>query len=165
MTGHEPRPDRLIADIARELRQSMPIDQALNARVLAEINRNATERKPVLAWIGLAVAAGIALLAFVVSRDGTTGGNEGVAFSLEAPQATRVSLVGDFNNWDPAATPLARGSAGRWEAIVPLTPGRYQFTFVVDGSRWVRDPSLPQALGDDFGQPTSVITVLHRSRS
>lgn len=164
MTGREPDPDRLIADVAGQLRQSMSVDPALNTRVMAEINGGPTARRP-LAWIGLAVAAGIALLAFVVSREGPAGDNEGIPFSLEAPQATQVSLVGDFNNWDPAATPLARGAAGRWEAVVPLTPGRYQFTFVVDGSRWVRDPSLPQALGDDFGQPTSVITVLHRGRS
>jgi hypothetical protein len=165
MTGHEREPDRLIDDVARRLRSPVPLDPALNSRVLAEISRNPAARRPAIAWMGLAVAAGLALIALVLSRRGAAGENEGVAFSLEAPQATRVSLVGDFNNWDPAATPLERGSAGRWEAVVPLTPGRYQFTFVVDGSQWVRDPALPQAVGDDFGQPTSVITVTHRGRS
>ena len=165
MTGHEPGPDRLIAEVARQLRQTISVDPSLNARVMAEVERGPTARRLPLAWIGLAVAAGIALIALVVSRNGTAGDNEGVAFFLEAPQAAQVSLVGDFNNWDPAATPLARGAAGRWETIVPLTPGRYQFTFVVDGNRWVRDPALPQAVGDDYGQPTSVITVLHRGRS
>ena len=165
MTRLEPGPDRLIDDVARQLRYPVPINPALNERVLAEISRSPVTRRPALAWMGLALAAGLALIAFVTSRKSTAAENEGVAFSLDAPQATQVSLVGDFNNWDPAATPLAKGSAGRWEAVVPLTPGRYQFTFVIDGSRWVRDPALPQAVGDDFGQPTSVITVLHRGRS
>jgi hypothetical protein len=164
MTRHEPGPDRLIDDVARQLRQPVPIDPALNQRVLAEINRGPAGRRP-LAWMGVALAAGLALIAFITSGKGPAREKAGVAFTLDAPQATRVSLVGDFNNWDPAATPLARGTAGRWEAVVPLTPGRYQFTFVVDGSRWVRDPALPQAVGDDFGQPTSVITVLNRGRS
>lgn len=165
MPGRDPSPDPLIGEVARQLRQPVPLDPRLNDRVFAEINRRPAQRRPVLQWLGLAVAAGLGLLAFVMTRDNSTSDNQGVSFSLEAPQALQVSLVGDFNNWDPTATPLARGSAGRWETIVPLTPGRYQFTFVIDGSRWVRDPSLPQALGDDFGQPTSVITVLHRARS
>ena len=165
MPGPDQAPDRLITEVARELRRPIPMDPELNARVFAAIDRGPARRRPMLRWGGLAVAAGLALIAFIMTRDHTAGDNQGVAFSLEAPQAMQVSLVGDFNNWDPAATPLAKGSAGRWEAIVPLTPGRYQFTFVVDGNHWVRDPSLPQAVGDDFGQPTSVITVLHRARS
>lgn len=162
MPGPEPTPDRLIADVARQLRQPVPMDPALNARVFATIDRG--KRRPVLPWLGFAVAASLVLLAFAL-RNQASSDNERVAFFLEAPQAAQVSVVGDFNNWDPAATPLTKGQAGRWETVVPLLPGRYQFTFVVDGTRWVRDPSLPQALGDDFGQPTSVITVLHRARS
>ena len=165
MPGHEPTPDRLISEIARELRQPVPVNRDMNARVLAAIEGVRSVRRPVYPWLGLAVAAGLAFFAFVMLRRGPGHTDESVAFSLEAPQASQVSLVGDFNNWDPAATPLAKGAAGRWEAVVALTPGRYQFTYVVDGRRWVRDSSLPQAVGDDFGQPTSVITVLHRTRS
>jgi 1,4-alpha-glucan branching enzyme len=120
-----------------------------------------------LIWAGLALAAGLATLAFFLGRGGgRIATAPGVAFWLDAPGASQVSLVGDFNNWDPAATPLVRVSdRGRWETVVPLTPGRYSFTFVVDGSQWVRDPRLPQAVGDDFGQPTSVITVPTRGRT
>jgi hypothetical protein len=46
--------------------------------------------------------------------------------------------------------------------VIPLRPGRYRYTFVVDGTRWSRDPAAPRALEDDFGTPTSVITVAHR---
>jgi len=164
MSDHEPDTGRLIDDVVRQLRHPVPGDPAMNDRVFAEIDRHPA-RRPVPAWVGWALAAGIAVIAFVTSRKAPTGENAGIAFSLDAPLATRVNLVGDFNNWDPSATPLAKGSAGRWEAVVTLTPGRYQFTFVVDGHRWVRDPALPQAVGDDFGQPTSVITVLHHRRS
>jgi hypothetical protein len=164
MRDHEPNTDQLIDDVVRQLRHPVPIDPTMKDRVLAEIDRHPAGRS-MLAWVGLALAAGIAFMALVTSRKPYAGPNNGVAFSLDAPQATRVSLVGDFNNWDPRATPLAKSSAGRWETVVPLRPGRYQFTFVVDGSRWVRDPALPQAVGDDFGQPTSVITVLQHERS
>lgn len=165
MPGHEPIRDPLIAEVTRQLRRTAPVSQDLDARVWTEINRGPVAPKSPIRWIALAVAAGLALLALVIGRSGAHGVDGGIAFSIDAPQATRVSLVGDFNNWDPAATPLARGAGGRWETVVPLRPGRYQFTFVVDGNHWVRDLNLPQAVGDDFGQPTSVITVPHRSRS
>jgi 1,4-alpha-glucan branching enzyme len=70
--------------------------------------------------------------------------------------------VGDFNDWNPAATPLHRASDGVWSVTVPLRPGRYRYTFIVDGTRWRRDPAAPPALEDDFGAPTSVITIAQR---
>ena len=70
--------------------------------------------------------------------------------------------MGDFNDWNPAATPLHRASDGVWSVTVPLRPGRYRYTFIVDGTRWRRDPAAPPALEDDFGAPTSVITIAQR---
>lgn len=167
MPAPEERPDRLIGEVARQLRRPIPLDPSLNDRVMAEIRRPqaTTWRRTALA--GLALAAGVGAFAvYLANRSAPPAGRQGVAFSLEAPGASRVTLVGDFNNWDPSATPLVRvSSAGRWEAVVPLTPGRYQFTFVVDDTRWVADPGLPKAVGDDFGQPTSVITVPSRGQS
>lgn len=167
MPGHDEGPDRLIAEIARQLRYPVPIDSGLNDRVMGEIRRPAPPAWRRAAWAGMALAAGLGTFAlYLARRPPERVDGRGVAFSLEAPEATRVTLVGDFNNWDPRATPLARvNSAGRWEAIVPLNPGRYHFTFVVDDTRWVADPGLPKAVGDDFGQPTSVITVVNRNRS
>ena len=72
------------------------------------------------------------------------------------------TVVGDFNDWDPAATPLRRASDGVWSVTRAAPPGRYRYTFIVDGTRWRRDPAAPPALGDDFGTPTSVITVAQR---
>src|ERR671935_1615360 len=54
--------------------------------------------------------------AHLTTVDGTTG----VAFSVWAPNADAVSVIGDFNKWDPSATPLLpRQSSGIWEGFVP----------------------------------------------
>jgi 1,4-alpha-glucan branching enzyme len=55
---------------------------------------------------------------------------DGVAFSVWAPNARRVSLIGDFNSWDGRRHPMRlRHDVGVWELFVPrLGPGaRYQF--------------------------------------
>lgn len=83
-----------------------------------------------------------------------------VQFVLVAPGAARVTLVGEFNDWDEQATPLRRLSGdGLWSVSLPLQPGRYLYMFVVDGTRWVADPDAPPALEDDFGVQNSVVTV------
>ena len=82
-----------------------------------------------------------------------------VQFVFNEPKATSVVLVGDFNDWDTAGTPMQKSTGGLWTITIPLTAGRYSYTFIVDGKRWVADPSAPRAPADDFGQPSSVVTV------
>ena len=82
-----------------------------------------------------------------------------VQFVFRAPGAHRVALVGDFNDWDGDATPLRPAAGGLWTVTVPLTAGRYTYTFVVDGERWMADPGAPPAPPDDLGRPGSVVTI------
>jgi 1,4-alpha-glucan branching enzyme len=50
----------------------------------------------------------------------TIDGVDGVRFAVWAPNAERVSLVGDFNRWDGRAHPMqSRGASGLWELFVP----------------------------------------------
>ncbi len=50
----------------------------------------------------------------------THDGVEGVAFAVWAPNARRVSVVGDFNVWDGRRMPMRRRHAGGfWEMFVP----------------------------------------------
>jgi Carbohydrate-binding module 48 (Isoamylase N-terminal domain) len=82
-----------------------------------------------------------------------------VRFALVAPGASRVSLVGDFNRWDAAATPMRQLGDGRlWLVEVPLPPGRHVYAFVVDGDV-TPDPAAPRAGDEDFGVPSSVVLV------
>lgn len=48
------------------------------------------------------------------------GGISGVFFAVIAPNARAVSVIGDFNGWDPARNPMkCRPEAGVWECFVP----------------------------------------------
>jgi hypothetical protein len=86
------------------------------------------------------------------------GGTVRFEFTLPTT-AQEVALVGDFNGWDTAATPMRREGSGRtWSARVPLEPGRHEYAFVVDGRRWVVDPLAPQAADAGFG-PTNAVVV------
>jgi len=87
------------------------------------------------------------------------GGRSTVRFVLVAPYASRVSLVGDFNGWNPSTMPMRRSTDGRaWLLDVSLAPGRHVYSFVVDGDL-APDPAAPRAGDDDFGVPSSVVLV------
>lgn len=89
----------------------------------------------------------------------STGDRSTVRFVFVAPYASRVSLVGDFNRWNPTAMPMRRSADGRaWLIDVPLTPGRHVYSFIVDGDL-APDPAAPRAGDDDFGVPSSVVLV------
>ena len=86
-------------------------------------------------------------------------GAASVRFTLDAPHAAHVALVGDFDGWNKAGVPMSRARDGRtWTVDVRLPPGRHAFAFSVDGGLRV-DPRAPRAGDDDFGTPSSVVVV------
>ncbi|HEV8264372.1 MAG TPA: isoamylase early set domain-containing protein [Gemmatimonadales bacterium] len=157
------REEQVVERIITLLRQPVGIDPALDRRVMDEIAalRTATHSGTVWRWVaplaGLAVAATV-LVAVARSAGPST---QDLQFVLVAPQAATVSLVGDFNDWDAARTPMRplRADGPVWSAVVPLAPGRYHYAFLVNGSRWLADPAAPAASDDGFGAPSSVVTV------
>lgn len=104
-------------------------------------------------------ADALANLTSTMPLPGEQGGRSTVRFVFVAPYASRVSLVGDFNKWNPAAMPMRRSADGRaWLLDVPLPPGRHVYSFIVDGDL-APDPAAPRAGDDDFGVPSSVVLV------
>jgi hypothetical protein len=82
-----------------------------------------------------------------------------VRFVFVDPRAASVELVGDFNEWARGTTELKRsGAPGVWAVSLPLSPGRHEYAFIINGSRWVADPLAVRST-DDFGTESSVIRV------
>ena len=84
-----------------------------------------------------------------------------VRFTVRAPRARSVSVVGSWNDW-------ARGAAeqvlqpgpepGSWQGQLVLQPGTYRFQFVEDG-RAVRPPAAVRYAPDDFGGEDGILEI------
>jgi chromosome partitioning protein len=80
---------------------------------------------------------------------------DGVLFTLDAPEAMRVQLAGDFNSWMPDGSEM-EFSNGIWQKMLALAPGRYRYRYVVDG-HWQIDPLNSSVEPSPFGDNDSVI--------
>jgi hypothetical protein len=111
----------------------------------------------------VAEGAGTTTLVQPVARASSREADEApvqVQFVLDARSARRVAVVGDFNSWDGTAHPLVRDSAsGVWSALVPVTPGRHVYAFLVDDTIWTLDPRAPKTRDADYGTEQSVLLV------
>ncbi|MBX3129899.1 MAG: 1,4-alpha-glucan branching protein GlgB [Polyangiaceae bacterium] len=88
-------------------------------------------------------------------------GVEGTAFAVWAPTARAVSLIGDFDHWDPRALPMrALGASGVWELFVPGVGVGSQYKFVIRSNLGVvRVKSDPYAKAMELPpQTASVVT-------
>ena len=86
--------------------------------------------------------------------------NGDLIFVFHDDEARTVSLAGEFNGWNSASTLFTKDTNGLW--ICPLTapgPGRYEYKFVVDGRRWIEDPSNGMKVSDGYGGLNSVLVI------
>lgn len=81
-----------------------------------------------------------------------------MVFSLHAPQAEKVILTGDFNQWNLKKKGMKKGSSGAWEATLLLSPGTYEYKFIVDG-KWQMDPANSQVCKNCFGTHNNLLAV------
>ena len=153
------REDDIVERMIRQLRRPVSIDPGLDARVMHEVAQQAPRRtSQPRVWPWLAAAAVLATVLVARPWASSDVRSDAFQFVLVAPQAASVSLVGDFNDWDPARAPM-QTAHGVWATVLPLAPGRYRYAFLVNGVEWRADPGAPSATDDEFGAPSSVVTV------
>ena len=77
-----------------------------------------------------------------------------VTFEMPAEiEAATLSVVGEFNGWNPEAGQMKRRKDGIWARTIRLLPGTYRFRYVTDGGMWHNDPAAdgyePSRVGGD----------------
>lgn len=93
-----------------------------------------------------------------------TRGVSKVTFRLPAeaaPEAAEVALVGDFNDWDPAAHPMTRLKSGEYKLTLDLEPGReYGYRFLIDGQVWENDWDADKYVPSGFADTENSVVVV-----
>lgn len=80
------------------------------------------------------------------------------SFSIQAPAAMSVQLVGDFTHWQKEPISLQKGESGVWSTAVDLEPGTYHYRFLVDGE-WRDDPECTLRVENPYGSNNAVRQV------
>jgi 1,4-alpha-glucan branching enzyme len=75
--------------------------------------------------------------------------------------AETVSVVGDFNGWEPALGVMRRDEVtGEFSCTVDVQLGcSYQYRFLLDGERWVNDWKADRYAPNAFGGDDSVLDL------
>lgn len=81
-----------------------------------------------------------------------------VKFRIYNKSASLISIVGDFNNWNPEHDLLTKGKNNIWSITKKLQPGNYRYKFIIDG-QWTHDIYNKQNAADNTGGLASLIQV------
>ena len=90
------------------------------------------------------------------------GDVDGVRFAVWAPNAMRVSVIGDFNAWDGRRHPMrTRGGGGVWEIFIPHVGlgDRYKFELLAQGGTLLPAKADPYARAAEMRPATASIVA------
>lgn len=74
--------------------------------------------------------------------------------------AQRVTLCGEFNNWNPQELEMKKLKTGEASVNLSLETGReYQYKVVLDNNRWENDPNADDYVSNEFGELNSVVKI------
>lgn len=84
-------------------------------------------------------------VSFVVPEDGLDG--------------RALAVVGDFNGWDPTATPMRAEGGVRSATITLPVGGKYAFRYLDEGGRWFNDDGADGYQANGFGGDDCVLDL------
>jgi serine protease AprX len=86
--------------------------------------------------------------------------NGRLMFVFHDDSAHSVAVAGDFNGWSHIATPLKRNESGLWSTEIKVQrAGRFEYKFIINGQRWLEDPSNGMKVPDNYGGLNSVLVI------
>jgi len=81
-----------------------------------------------------------------------------VTFVCHAPEAGSVSLVGDFNHWNPSSHRMRQTLDHSWMLTVEMAHGYHRYAFLVDGELKL-DPLAQGITEGELGERVSLTPV------
>lgn len=88
-----------------------------------------------------------------------------VSFRIDAADvsgASKVQLLGDFNNWDKSAESMTQLKSNDFTATLELEAGKeYQFRYLIDGSVWKNEAEADSFVSNNFGEQNSVVSTVN----
>jgi 1,4-alpha-glucan branching enzyme len=84
-----------------------------------------------------------------------------VTFTMPPLEGVKqLFLVGDFNNWSVAETPLTRAADESWSVTLTLDAGQdYEYRYYADGQVWHNDWAADGYVPNTFGTENSVVSL------
>jgi len=146
-------------DLTARVMNALP--KAPKHRTLHAISRlfPTKERRLALAS-GAALAVALVVAGLTLNRPAALPETWKIEFTLHAPEAQRVELLGSFNGWKPGTLLLdGPDGSGHWAVSLELPEGRYEYIFLVDGKKWVTDPAAGIQRPDGFGRRNAVLEL------
>ncbi|MGH9222370.1 MAG: isoamylase early set domain-containing protein [Acidimicrobiales bacterium] len=70
-----------------------------------------------------------------------------------------VAVVGDFNDWDPAAAPMTRKGGARLAAVSVAAGARYAFRYLCEDGQWLNDEAADAYEPNEFGVDNSILDL------
>ncbi len=87
-----------------------------------------------------------------------------VTFRLPAAaayDASKVSIVGDFNDWDIYAIPLKKLKDGTFTVTIKLDKDReYQFRYLIDENTWENDWEADKYVSSPYGNAENSVVIV-----
>lgn len=85
---------------------------------------------------------------------------DGILYILEDDDATRVEVLGSWDDWKSPGLMATETAVGRWIVVQDMLPaGVYSYKFLVDGHRWLPDPSNRRRASDGASESNSVLVI------
>ena len=141
------------------------VPPGLSERITRYVLENHNKRKPrKFSWVLVPLAAAaIILITFFFTLTFFTQPDKIITIHLmiHVPDATSVSVVGDWNSWNPEVDMLSDPDGdGIWDIRLKLDKNNeYRYQFLINGKDWVPDPSSPLQVDDGFGGINSVLEI------
>jgi 1,4-alpha-glucan branching enzyme len=77
-----------------------------------------------------------------------------------APEATQVTLVGDFNQWDTGETPMQKMKNGDFTVTLELACDQeYRFRYLIDNTQWENDWQADKYAPNCYGSEDSIVEI------